>query len=135
MQEDPGEEPEDEANDPFTRACHQALRNLTQPRRDPRGATGWEPPPPGYEPPKEEPYWREDLDQATWDEEETRSCSMSPTDHDLRPELEEESDDVPHCAQFADPRMMRTTRELPRGADHPDDDEVPHCAQFADPLP
>merc|ERR1711917_18735 len=54
-------------------------------------------------------------------------------EHDLRPELEEESDDVPHCAQFADPRLMRTIREPPRGADYPDDDEVPHCAQFANP--
>ena len=62
VQEDPGKEPKDEADDAFTRACHQALRNLTQPRRDPRGIAGWEPPPSGQGPPGEESYWGEDLD-------------------------------------------------------------------------
>ena len=127
------EEPEDEADDPFTRACHQALRHLIHPRQDSGEATGWEPLPPGHEPPKEESYWEEDPAQATWDEEETQPYSIPPANHDLRPELEEESDDVPHCAQFANPRTVRTTRGPPSSDDHPDDDEVPHSAQFADP--
>ena len=133
FQENPSEEPEDETDDPFTRACYQALRHLIHPCQDPEETADWEPLPQGHEPPEEEPYWEEDPAQATWDEEETQLCSTPPADHNPRPELEEESDDVPHCAQFADPHTVMITRELPSSEDHPDDKEVPHCAQFADP--
>merc|ERR1712131_87368 len=119
----------------FTRACSQALRNLLQPRRGPRETAGWEAPPPGQGPHGGEPYWGEDLDQDTWDEEETQLDPALPTGRDHRPELweDEDDEDVPHCAQFADPRLTKIPREAPRGADAHDDDEVPHCAQFADP--
>ena len=133
FQETPSGEPEDETDDPFTRACYQALRHLIHPRQGPGETADWEPLPQGHEPPEEEPYWEEDPAQATWDKGETQLYPTPPADHGPGPELEEENDDVPHCAQFADPRAVMITRGLPSSKDHPDDDEVPHCAQFANP--
>ena len=125
--EDPEEEPEEEIDNAFTRACHQALRNLIQPRQGPRETAGWEAPLPGHGPHGGEPYWGEDLDQDTWYEEETQLDPALPTDRDHRPELEEDDEDVPHCAQFADPRTMMKASKPPE-----DKGSVPHCAQFAD---
>merc|ERR1711951_153481 len=133
--EDPEEEPEEEIDNEFTRACSQGLRRLFQPRQAPRETTGWAPPPPGHGPHGGEPYWGEGLDQPTWGEGEAQPDPAPPTGRDHRPELWEDEDDqdVPHCAQFTNPRLARTLKEAPRGADACNDDGVPHCAQFADP--
>merc|ERR1711951_254956 len=152
--EDPEEEPEEEIDNEFTRACAQGLRRLFQPRQVPRETTGWAAPPPGHGPHGGEPYWGEDPDQLAWGEGEAQPDPAPPTGRDHRPELwddeddeelpsgrnrrpelweDEDDKDVPHCAQFTDPRLTRTLKEAPRGADAYDDDGVPHCAQFADP--
>ena len=78
FQDPPSGEREDEADDPFTRACYQALRHLIHPRQDPEETAGWDPLPQGHEPPEEELYWEEAPVQATWDDEGAQLYPVQP---------------------------------------------------------
>merc|ERR1711951_307600 len=152
--EDPEEEPEEEIDNEFTRACAQGLRRLFQPRQVPRETTGWAAPLPGHVPHDGEPDWGEDPNQPAWSEGEAQPDPAPPTGRNHRPELwddeddeelpsgrdrrpelwdDEDDEDIPHSAQFTDPRLARTLKEAPRGAGAPNDGGVPYCAQFATP--
>merc|ERR1711951_272846 len=133
--EDPEEEPEEEIDNEFTRACTQGLRRLFQPRQPPRETISWAAPPPGHGPPEGGPDWGEDPYPPAWSEGEAPPDPAPPTGRNHRPELwgDEDDEDLPHSAQFTDPRLAGAPREAPRGAGAPDDGGIPYCAQFATP--